>query len=109
MKKFLPQLREMFYELDEDGSGSLEKEELMHADEELQNELKKVMELDNVVDVFDMLDTDGGGSVGIDEFIDGIMKIVCSDRPVELLRIQKHLHGITAKLLDLNKLTLEVL
>merc|ERR1712072_934725 len=51
------------------------------------------------MDVFDMLDTDGSGSVTIDEFIDGIIKIVCSERPVELLRIQKQLHAITDRLI----------
>ena len=61
--------------------------------------------LDNIVDVFHMLAMDGGGSVGIDEFIDGIKKIVSSDRPIEILWIQKYLHSITDRLIVLQELT----
>ncbi len=40
-------------------------------------------------DIFDMLDTDGGGEISVDEFCDQILKCVTSDRPMELERIMK--------------------
>ena len=61
--------------------------------------------LDDIVDVFHMLAMGGGGSVGTDEFTDGIKKIVSSDRPLEILWIQKYLHSITDRLIALQELT----
>ena len=39
---------------------------------------------DSAVELFEMLDVDGGGQVDIDEFCDGISRLASSDQPVEL-------------------------
>ncbi len=54
---------------------------------------------DDAVEIFEMLDIDGGGGVSIDEFCEQIMKSVTSDRPIELERILKLVKDVPSVLL----------
>merc|ERR1719387_533998 len=48
------------------------------------------------------MDTDGSGSISIDEFCDAVVWISTLDRPVELLRILKQLDGMRAEIRKLS-------
>ena len=39
--------------------------------------------------IFEMLDTDGGGEISVDEFCEQILKCITSDVPMEVERIMK--------------------
>eukprot|EP00435_Cladocopium_sp_Y103_P015298 s4562_g3.t1 len=61
--KQMENLKKMFLELDEDGSGELSLEELLEAPESAQDQ-----------ELFGLLDYDGGGTVGVEEFCEGVLK-----------------------------------
>lgn len=72
--KQMEQLKEMFFELDEDGSGELTLDEIENAPEEAQENLQEIAGTDDLTELFDLLDYDGGGTVGVKEFCDGVLK-----------------------------------
>jgi Ca2+-binding EF-hand superfamily protein len=100
MKKLIPQIAELFKEMDADGSGDLDIEEVLNAPPEVQEQLAKVMQTDDLVELFDILDIDGSGSLDVDEFVDGISKLVTSDQPMEQLRMQKNMNIIRNEVKD---------
>jgi Ca2+-binding EF-hand superfamily protein len=89
MKKYLPRLYQVFMEIDADGSGSLDLEELMNAPESVRQELNKLVNTDDMEEIFHILDMDGSGSIDIDEFFDGISKIVTGKEDMPQLRLIK--------------------
>eukprot|EP00931_Biecheleriopsis_adriatica_P053349 TRINITY_DN31213_c0_g1_i1.p1 TRINITY_DN31213_c0_g1~~TRINITY_DN31213_c0_g1_i1.p1 ORF type:complete len:580 (-),score=121.60 TRINITY_DN31213_c0_g1_i1:26-1672(-) len=72
--KQIEDLKAMFKELDEDGSGELTIDEIEQAPEEAQLQLQEIAGTDNLRELFEMLDFDGGGTVGVEEFCDGVLK-----------------------------------
>ena len=89
MKKYLPRLYQVFMEIDADGSGSLDLEELQNASESVRQELNKLVNTDDMEEIFHILDMDGSGSIDIDEFFDGISKIVTGKEDMPQLRLIK--------------------
>merc|ERR1712139_103943 len=87
----IPRIKQAFYELDEDGSGSLSLEEILEAPEDTQDLMKEVVDINNLQDLFEFLDEDGSGEVGVDEFADGMMKVAVQDAPIELVQVQSEL------------------
>jgi len=88
-KKMLPSLKAMFHQLDVDGDGTVILQELLVAPDELKKQFEEVLQGDSLQELFEMIDVDDSGEVDIDEFCDGIAKLVNSDAPVEVLRILK--------------------
>merc|ERR1711953_1309409 len=84
----MPKLRNMFREMDEDGSGELDIEELRNASEDIKSQLQRICNMEDVEEIFKSLDYDESGSVDIDEFCAGMLKAT-SERPGELVRILK--------------------
>jgi Ca2+-binding EF-hand superfamily protein len=78
--------------MDADGSGDLDIDEVINAPPEIQEQLAKVMQTDDLVELFEILDVDGSGSLDVDEFVDGISKLVTSDQPMDQLRMQKNMN-----------------
>jgi len=87
-KALLPKIKAMFLELDSDGSGELDIQELLDAPEAVKMQLQEIANMEDCEELFHMLDYDGGGSVEVDEFVDGIMKAQ-GDKPMELLRLMR--------------------
>jgi len=77
-KKQMEQLKIMFLELDEDGSGELSLDEIEGSPPEAQEQLQEIAGTDNLKELFEMLDYDGGGTVGVDEFCEGVLKATSS-------------------------------
>merc|ERR1712032_451997 len=87
-KALKPKLEYLFHLIDTDGSGEVDMKEIQEASEEVQEQLRQIVDLDDLVEIFAMLDVDGSGGVSIDEFVDGIM-LSQSDKPSELTLIIK--------------------
>ena len=92
LKRLIPEIRELFHQMDADGSGDLDMDEILNAPPDIQEYLSKIMQTDDLVELFEILDVDGSGSLDIDEFVDGICKLVTSEQPMEQLRVQKSLN-----------------
>merc|ERR1712176_669859 len=87
-RALVPKLRNMFQEMDEDGSGQLDISELRAGSEEIKSQLQRICNMEDVEEIFKSLDYDESGAVDIDEFCEGMLKAT-SDRPGELVRILK--------------------
>jgi voltage-gated sodium channel len=94
LKRLIPEIRELFHQMDADGSGDLDMDEILNAPPDIQEYLSKIMQTDDLVELFEILDVDGSGSLDIDEFVDGICKLATSEQPMEQLRVQKSLNLI---------------
>jgi len=90
-KKMIPGLRAMFQTLDTDGNGTVSLEELVNAPQEIKKRLEEIMQVETMVEVFEIIDFDQSGVVDIDEFCDGIQKLLNSTQSVEVVRILKQL------------------
>merc|ERR1712023_329204 len=66
-------------------------EEALNADPHTQMQLQKALDIENMVDLFELLDEDGSGEVSIDEFCDGIVNLAASDQPIEYVQIRNEL------------------
>eukprot|EP00928_Gymnodinium_smaydae_P039716 TRINITY_DN27064_c0_g1_i1.p1 TRINITY_DN27064_c0_g1~~TRINITY_DN27064_c0_g1_i1.p1 ORF type:complete len:715 (+),score=131.71 TRINITY_DN27064_c0_g1_i1:93-2237(+) len=107
-KKIVAELRDMFGRLDRNNNGTLTHDELMTACAEDRNLLVQFTTLDDPMSIFKTLDVDGSGEVGIDEFCDGILEVVTSDRPIELKRMGKQLNFIIERMNDMRKVQVKL-
>jgi len=93
--KQMEQLKVMFLELDEDGSGELTMDEINSAPDVAKDQLSEIAGTDNLAELFQMLDYDGGGTVGVEEFCEGVLKATSSNPGVmELGRLVKQCSDI---------------
>lgn len=93
-KKVLAELREMFYRLDHDGSGEVSRQEIAQIAERERHMLRDLTGFDDPVELFDALDSNEKGEVGIEEFCAGLGEIAVSDSPLELKRMQMQVDHI---------------
>jgi len=103
VSRVLPRLRDVFFELDRDGNGQISMEEVDQANPEHREELLKLVQADNLQELFDMLDVDNSGEVDIDEFLEGIVKVVTTSQPVEFIRVMKQLSLSRQNIHDLRR------
>ncbi|CAE7235015.1 unnamed protein product [Symbiodinium natans] len=108
-KKTIDELHSMFSRLDHDGSGTITLAEIMEATEEDQMLLKKFLTLESPLEIFRMLDIDNSGQLNIEEFCEGVIQHVTSDRSVEFKRIDKNFKQLRKEVralqLSVDKLT----
>jgi hypothetical protein len=87
------ELREVFKRIDGDSSGMLSTKEILKMNSHDLDMLKHLTSMDEPMDIVHMLDVDGDGEIGIDEFLNGLWQVVNSKVPaemrLELKRIQK--------------------
>merc|ERR1719433_2087374 len=71
-----PAIKDFFISIDENASGEIDIMEVehLHADA-VPRELASLFEIDSLADLFDILDSDGSGTIREDEFVDGMLKI----------------------------------
>jgi len=95
IKTALPVLLDTFEKLDEDGSGSITKDEIENVPVSvLPAELLGNVSVDNMVDLFDLLDVDGGGQLNQNEFVEGLLNIVLLDIPISTIQTLRLLQSI---------------
>eukprot|EP00927_Polykrikos_kofoidii_P000708 TRINITY_DN10263_c0_g1_i5.p1 TRINITY_DN10263_c0_g1~~TRINITY_DN10263_c0_g1_i5.p1 ORF type:complete len:682 (-),score=94.40 TRINITY_DN10263_c0_g1_i5:56-2080(-) len=89
-KRFCRDLEGMFVRLDEDGSGSISREEILGIGPEDRKLLANVLSIGDPMDIFELLDVDCSGSVAIEEFIENIFLAANEDMSsVMRLRMEK--------------------
>mmetsp|Transcript_43616 Transcript_43616/g.98110 ORF Transcript_43616/g.98110 Transcript_43616/m.98110 type:complete len:561 (-) Transcript_43616:138-1820(-) len=84
----VPKLRDMFAALDRDGSGELDWEELEMAPADVQDMLFRIVNTKDLRWVFETIDYDGSGTISVDEFCEGVLKMQDEKNP-DLQRIVK--------------------
>jgi voltage-gated sodium channel len=83
--RVLNNMKVAFLEMDEDGSGEIDKDEYYHAinhNKKVQDALK-ILGLDNEDGLFDKIDADKSGAVSFDEFMEGATLIMKGNEPAK--------------------------
>ena len=98
MKKILPTILAVFGQIDDDASGKvtlgeMEKVQIHH----LPKEFADKVSVDNMKDLFEVLDVDGGGQITQGEFVDGLMKIALMEVPLPTIQTLKLLKSTLQK------------
>jgi len=93
-KKLVKDLRVIFERLDEDGSGEVSEDEIANISDEDRIKLEQVLGIADPIEIFRTLDVDKSGSIGIDEFCDGIWQVAAQKGNIELKRIEKKLDSL---------------
>lgn len=99
-KKMLRELRRIFMQLDEDGSGMICTHEWSQISNQDKQVLAGMINAKNPESIFQALDVDGSGELDIDEFCDGIWQVAISGIPLEIKRMEIMMHHIHRILLD---------
>merc|ERR1719375_2200891 len=103
--KFVQRLHELFEELDSSHDGFISLDEF---EEHLKNDrmqgLIQTFEIDNADawTLFKLLDTDGGGSVDIEEFVDGCIRLRGGAKSIQMAQVMYHHKWMMDKLVDLS-------
>lgn len=93
-KKFVHHLKKIFQRLDEDGSGEVTPDEISNMDQSDKQEMANILGINDPNEIFSMLDVDKSGSLGIDEFCDGVLQYVDSAGSLDMKRLEKKLDHI---------------
>merc|ERR1712217_161620 len=100
-KGLLQNLRDLLEEADEDGSGTItweEFEEFM-ADDEIMLYLQSLeIDVTAAKDIFDLLDNNTKGEVGIDEFVLGFLEMKGAAKGADVAVLRNNVHKIAVKL-----------
>merc|ERR1712137_1358650 len=102
-KSLIPGLRKMFLDLDADGSGDITLVEIQAAPPETIEALQQISNMDEVAELFHVLDHDGNGALQIEEFCDGLLKAQNENKPMELLRIMQQNQELNQELQDMKR------
>mmetsp|Transcript_15155 Transcript_15155/g.34518 ORF Transcript_15155/g.34518 Transcript_15155/m.34518 type:complete len:993 (-) Transcript_15155:52-3030(-) len=106
-KKLVKEMRKIFVRLDEDNSGDISREEIQNINAVDKEILRKLMGMNNPLEIFDALDVDGDEEIGIDEFVDGIWQVIISDTPIHVKRMEKQMAFLRQEVQDTQDLQLE--
>lgn len=104
---FVSRLHALFHELDTSCDGCISLSEFeSHLKNEQMQAMLQTFEIDNADawTLFKLLDTDGGGSVDIDEFVDGCIRLKGSAKSIQMAQIMYHHKWIMDKLTDLSNI-----
>eukprot|EP00929_Paragymnodinium_shiwhaense_P096366 TRINITY_DN57942_c0_g1_i1.p1 TRINITY_DN57942_c0_g1~~TRINITY_DN57942_c0_g1_i1.p1 ORF type:complete len:768 (-),score=188.30 TRINITY_DN57942_c0_g1_i1:113-2416(-) len=93
-KRLVKDLTRMFRRLDDDDSGLISRDEFGGVDEGDMQVLLELTQMKDAEEIFNLLDTDGTGEIDIEEFCEGLWRIVVSKVPVETRRMQKQIDEI---------------
>jgi len=88
-RQMMSELLCMFERLDKDKSGKIERREIENASEMDRAVISQFMDNADPLQVFDLLDIDGGGELDTQEFCEGLYLVSVSSTPIELRRIDK--------------------
>merc|ERR1719326_2435372 len=81
----------MFKKIDKDNSGDITLDEIVDVDEKTQEEMRKCFQMDDLVELFEIIDDDQSGTIKVDEFCDQLVHLVTTDTSMENLRVLRQL------------------
>jgi Ca2+-binding EF-hand superfamily protein len=100
VERMMPHLKDMFNRLDIVGDGELTLKEFGACDDKTREELCDLFNTDDLVELFEVLDVDGGGSVSIDEFCEEMTKLATTNLPLEQIRMLKQMFIIRTNVVE---------
>eukprot|EP00929_Paragymnodinium_shiwhaense_P074749 TRINITY_DN38258_c1_g1_i1.p1 TRINITY_DN38258_c1_g1~~TRINITY_DN38258_c1_g1_i1.p1 ORF type:complete len:772 (-),score=183.14 TRINITY_DN38258_c1_g1_i1:307-2622(-) len=103
-KKLVKKMREVFFRLDEDNSGEVSRAEIQSISDADREILTELMGSADPVEIFDALDVDGSGDLGIEEFIDGLWQVSISNAPIEVKRMERQVEVMRKQLWSIGQL-----
>eukprot|EP00928_Gymnodinium_smaydae_P053191 TRINITY_DN37236_c0_g1_i1.p1 TRINITY_DN37236_c0_g1~~TRINITY_DN37236_c0_g1_i1.p1 ORF type:complete len:801 (+),score=186.47 TRINITY_DN37236_c0_g1_i1:74-2476(+) len=104
---FVYRLRNLFEELDSSADGTISLKEFTdHLQSEHMRALLQTFDIDNADawTLFKLLDTDGGGSVDIHEFVDGCIRLKGQAKSIQMAQVMYHHKWIMDKLVELSEM-----
>lgn len=102
-KLVLKDLRRVFLRLDKDGSGEVSRVEIQNMGTSERTILAGLTGFEDPLDIFDALDVDGDGEIGIDEFCDGLWQVAISQTPIEIKRLEKQMEWVRSQMGEARK------
>jgi len=99
----LPKLQDIFHRMDRNGTGTISMRNITNADPDTLKDLMKLMHVDKLEDLFDMVDVDCVGEVPIDEFLNVVARAVTTAAPVEFIQLTKQLSSSREDIKDIQK------
>jgi hypothetical protein len=99
--KMMPELRDVFHRMDTNHDGTITLDEFGNCDLATQATLYQLFDTDDLVELFEILDVDGGGSVSIDEFFDEMIRLVTTQTPMAQVRLMKQVTFIRSHVFGL--------
>jgi Ca2+-binding EF-hand superfamily protein len=100
MKGVMPQIAALFCELDTNGDHLVTHDEIEFAQRHVQERLGQTLEMDDLTELFEILDNDNSGELDIDEFVCGICKIVTTNSTLDQVRVEKNMSLIRKEMKD---------
>ncbi|CAK0843083.1 unnamed protein product [Prorocentrum cordatum] len=98
-RQMMPKLRNLFLSLDLDGNGEVDYNEIMNCPDEIMDQIRRLVDLSELEEVFRLSGAQRTTSVTIDEFVDGILRSQV-DKPSELIVLMKQGRTILQRLDD---------
>ncbi|CAE8714655.1 unnamed protein product [Polarella glacialis] len=93
-KKLVNKMRMIFTRLDEDQSGFVSLDELMMVSKQDLSELEHCTNISDPRKIFEALDVEGLGQLGIEEFCNGIWQAAMSKVPMEVQRMERQVDSM---------------
>jgi len=91
LDKFIPQLEQVFDQVDHDSTGDISLQELAEWTPpeamELSSEVKEVMKPETLEECYECFDADNSGLVSKEEFVQGALAVLLKDAPQELTQL----------------------
>jgi len=107
IKRVAESLERSFIDADKDGDGTLKWEELessfLNSRSEISHNLKQLGDLKTIHEMFDLMDTDGSGSLDAHEFTDGVQRFQSDFQKFMLIQLYKSQTCIRHHLDELEK------
>ena len=94
MRFLVPQIEQLFHQLDTDGSGEISLEERLTADPMVHQMLREMINVESLPTFFQLLDWDSGGSVDIEEFSSLLHRISATGEPTYAVELRKSIENL---------------
>merc|ERR1712032_231486 len=93
-----PRLYEIFEKIDKDHTGQATLQEVMQWCGDVPEELSAFVTPEHLVSLFEVLDVDQTGGVEQGEFVNGLLKLMLSEVPVETLQMLRMMKSMRQKM-----------
>merc|ERR1719329_652328 len=103
LRKLVPDIHKAFHQMDDDGSGTITRREIMRAAGKLPPGLAEIVKPNEVLEFFEALDVDSSGELEEQEFVDGVVNLAMSDMPIATHQMLKLLRVIQSRVAKLEK------